>query len=249
MSNIALIFASGIGSRMRSTIGPKQFLEVENRPLLVYTLERFQNHENIDQIYLVVRASRGDFARKLIVDYGITKAKVVEDSDSDKLTAHATIINGLEHMKKDGVRDNDTVLIHDGVRPIVNSVAIDRNIEDVEEYGSSITYVPASETVARSLDGESIESVTVRSEMVILQAPQAFRFGDAYHVNQQAKKDDLVGKVVDQAELNRHYGRKLHLTEGLKGNVKITVPLDFVYFEFLVKSGKYELIIRGENVF
>jgi 4-diphosphocytidyl-2-methyl-D-erithritol synthase len=248
MSNIALIFASGIGSRMRSTVGPKQFLQVKNKPLLVYTLERFESYQNIDKIYLVVRQSREEYTRELIKEHKLRKIRLVVDKDSDKLTAHASIINGLVHMKKDGINDDDIVLIHDGVRPIIDNDTLDRNIEDTEEYGSSITFIPASETVARSLDGKGIESVTVRSEMVILQAPQAFKFGTAYELNQRAIKDGIVGTVVDQAELNRRYGKNLHLTEGLKGNVKITVPLDFTYFEFLVESGKYELILRGETV-
>ena len=102
--------------------------------------------------------------------------------------------------------------------------------------------------MAQSLDKESIDKVTVRDEMFILQAPQTYRFEDAYDLNQRAIEDGIVGQVVDQAELNRHYGKTLYLSEGLHGNVKITFPLDFTYFVLLVKSGNYKEIIEGITV-
>lgn len=249
MSNYALIFASGIGSRMRSTVGPKQFMEVEGKPILIYTLERFDQHEKIDGIYLVVRKSKEDLVKGFIEKFGLQKiTRIVTDDDKEKLTAHSSILNGVMEMKRDGVKNDDLVLIHDGVRPIIDTQTISHCITTAKREGNAITSMPATETVAYKGENGTVGEVTVRDNIIILQAPQTFKFSDAYDVNMRAIDDGIVGTVVDQAELNRHYGKTLHAIEGLKGNVKITVPLDFAYFEFLVTSGKYEAVMNGETV-
>ncbi|HVX24111.1 MAG TPA: IspD/TarI family cytidylyltransferase [Candidatus Saccharimonadales bacterium] len=247
--NYALIFASGVGSRMRSTVGPKQFLEVKGKPLLVYTLERFQTHKQIDGIYLVVRKSKEVLAKSLIEEFSLSKVQhIVTDDDEGELSAHASILNGIMEMKLHGVQDDDVVLIHDGVRPILDEGSIAKCIATAKKMGNAITCMPAQETIAYKEGDDRIGEVTHRDNMIILQAPQAFQFKDAYDVNVKSLEDGIVGSVVDQAELHRHYGNELYTIEGLKGNVKITVPLDFTYFEFLVESKKYYHIIKGETV-
>ena len=249
MSNYALIFASGVGSRMRSTIGPKQFLEVKGKPILIYTLERFDQHEKIDGIYLVIRKSKEAHMRSLLEEFPIKKLKyIVTDDDHDTLSAHASILNGIMTMKREGVQDDDLVLVHDGVRPIIDDSTIAHNVRVAGTHGNAITCMAAQETIAYKGDDDTIGDVTKRDDMIILQAPQTFTFKTAYDLNIRSLDDGIVGTVVDQAELNRHYGNELHMVEGLKGNVKITVPLDFTYFEFLVESGKYEHVIKGEIV-
>jgi len=249
MSNYVLVFASGVGSRMRSTVGPKQFLEVNDKPILIYTLERFAQHKEIDGIYLVVRKSKEAYVKKLIEDFAIEKFRlIVTDDDEDDLSAHASILNGIMKMKLDGVKNDDLVLIHDGVRPIIDEKTISDCIATATKFGNAITSMPAHETIAHKSGEHGIGEVTKRDDMIILQAPQTFRFEDAYEVNLKALEDGMVGKFVDQAELNRHYGKELNAIEGLKGNVKITVPLDFTYFEFLVQSKKYYKVIKGESI-
>jgi len=243
--NVAVIFAGGIGSRMRNTTGPKQFMEVLGKPILIYTLERFEKHKDIDKIYIVVTETHIDETKALIKKFKIDKiANIVAGGDS----AHASIINGIEAVKQDGANDDDIILFHDGVRPIIDSKTIENNIRVAKLYGNAITSIPAFETVAISANKETVDSVTVRDDSYILQAPQTYRFKDAYELNQRAIKDKIVGKVVDQAELNRRYNKKLYLVEGMRGNVKITVPLDFAYFEFLVTSGNYSHLLKGDVI-
>lgn len=249
MSNFALIFASGVGSRMRSTIGPKQFLEVKGKPILIYTLERFDQHEKIDGIYLVIRKSKEAYMRSLLEKFPIKKLEyIVTDDDHDALSAHSSILNGIMTMKREGVQDDDLVLVHDGVRPIIDDTTITHSVRTASTHGNAITCMAAHETIAYRGEDDTIGDVTKRDDMIILQAPQTFKFKTAYDLNIRSLDDGIVGTVVDQAELNRHYGNELHMIEGLKGNVKITVPLDFTYFEFLVDSGKYEHVIKGEVV-
>lgn len=243
--NIAVIFAGGVGSRMRNTTGPKQFMEVLGKPILIYTLERFEKHKDIDKIFVVVNETHINETKELVKKFKIDKVcDVVAGGDS----AHASIVNGIEAAKADGANDNDIIMFHDGVRPIIDSKTIENNIRIANLYGNAITSIPAFETVALSSDKEMVDSVTIRDNSFILQAPQTYKFGDAYELNQRAIKDDIVGKVVDQAELNRHYDKPLYLVDGMRGNVKITVPLDFAYFEFLVTSGNYTHLLKGDVI-
>jgi len=245
MNNIAIIFAGGEGTRMRYKNGPKQFMTVKRKTILQYTLECFENHEEIDEIYLVVKESCIDNAKKICLKAKLKKIRaIVAGGDS----AHASIIEGIQSAKQHGAQDDDIVLFHDGVRPIIDKRTISKCIYSVKQHGSGICSLAAYETPAKSKDGKMIDEIIVRSEMYVLQAPQAFLFGNAYELNMRSIKDGFVGKVVDQAELHKKYGKTIHLIEGLRGNVKITVPLDFTYFEYLVISGKYNRIMRGEIV-
>lgn len=244
--SVAVIFAGGVGSRMGHSDGPKQFIEVNGKPILVYTLEHFENNENIDAIYISVIESHIKHTKGLINSYGITKVRdIVAGGD----TAHESIYNGLKAARNDLDNDEGTVvLIHDGVRPIINKKIIESSIEAVNEFGSSISSIPAFETIAESLDGgNSVEKVTNRNLMYVLQAPQAFKLYTIHDVNHRALEDGVMGTFIDQAHMMNHYGYDLHMTEGFRGNVKITIPIDLAYFKFLLDSGEFKNV-TGEPI-
>jgi 2-C-methyl-D-erythritol 4-phosphate cytidylyltransferase len=243
--NVAIIFAGGIGSRMRSRIGPKQYMPVQGKPIIIYTLERFDSHEEIDAIFVVAAKTKVSTVKNLVQEHGIKKVVEVVAGGA---SAHESVVNGLFAIKKHGVADSDIVLVHDGVRPIISGELISKNIHSAKSHGNAITSLPAFETAAHSSDGLNIDTIPKRNEMYTLQAPQTFTFGEAFELNCRAIDDNLLGEFVDQAELNQHYGRGLFLVSGSRGNAKITVPLDLLYFEFLVTSGKYNEIINDEIV-
>ena len=134
--NIGIIFAGGIGERMHSKDRPKQFLEIHNKPIIVHTIEHFENNELIDDVIVVCVEEWIDYFNELIYKFGLTKIKkVVGGGKSGQLS----IYNGL-CAAKELVGDEDAVvLIHDGVRPLINSQLLTKNIENVKKYGSSIT--------------------------------------------------------------------------------------------------------------
>ncbi|MDR1711100.1 MAG: 2-C-methyl-D-erythritol 4-phosphate cytidylyltransferase [Propionibacteriaceae bacterium] len=231
MTTLAIVFAAGLGTRA-NTDPPKQFATVRSKPVLAHTLQRLDSHPQIDAIYLVAPAAHLAQAAALATP---KVRQVVPGGDS----AHASIICGLEAARPDA-SDDDIVLFHDGVRPVIDAATITRCVASVRDFGSAITSIPAYETVAESSDGEWVDSVTVRSQTYILQAPQAFRFGHAYALNQRAVADQIVGQVVDQAELNRRYGYRVHLVPGLRGNTKLTTAYDLEVFAALAEAGVYE---------
>lgn len=244
--NIVAIFAGGTGSRMGHPDGPKQFLEVNNKPIIVYTLEHFQNHKDIDAIYISCIDGHIPYMKGLVSTYGLSKVKsIVKGGDS----AQESIYNSLQAAVEDPDNSGEeTVMIHDGVRPIINNRLINDNISSVRKYGSAVSSIHAFETVAQSVDeGKTVDRVTARELMYILQAPQSFKLRNIYEINHQALEDGLMGQFIDQAHMMNHYGQELHMIEGFRGNVKITVPLDFAYFKFLVESGEFKNV-TGEAI-
>jgi len=232
---IAIVFAGGVGSRMVSAEVPKQFMEVQGRPVLVHTLEHFQQHHRVDAIYMACLPDYLDHAWDIVRRFGITKVRAITAGGA---TAQNSIMNAMRCALADGVSERAVALIHDGVRPVINAGLISDNIASAEEHGNAITAIPCFETIAMSLDGAStVDNVTQRELMYVLQAPQTFRLGEAYHVNTRSMEDGLLGKFIDQAHVMQHYGAKLHMVPGFRGNVKLTTDFDLLQFRLLVDSG------------
>jgi D-ribitol-5-phosphate cytidylyltransferase len=241
---VAIIFAGGVGTRMNGHGTPKQFMEVDGKPILIHTCEHFEHHPQVDGIYLACLVDYIDQARQLGETFGISKLCGITPGG---LSAQMSILSALRMARDDGVPEGATALIHDGVRPVINQELISRNIESVRRHGSGITAIPCFETIARSLDGaRTIDCVTQRDLMYVLQAPQSFRLGEILRVNERSVADSLAGRFVDQADLMHHYGRPLHMVEGFRGNVKITTGFDFLQFRLLMDSSEYAAVIGRE---
>lgn len=243
---VAVIFAGGSGSRMNHPDGPKQFIHVNGKPIIVYTLEHFSSHSEIDAIYIACLEDRLRYMEQLVDKYHVGKVEQIVKAGS---SAQESIYNGLKAAMQDKRNGKDTcVLIHDSVRPIINKKLISDNIDAVRKYGSAISSISAFETVARSLDGgETVDNVENRNHMYVLQAPQSFRLRDIYLANCRSVDEGTMGKFIDQAHMMSHYGRDLRMIDGFRGNVKITVPLDLAYFTFLIESGEF-INVTGENI-
>ena len=232
---IAVVFAGGVGSRMRSAQQPKQFLPVLGRPVLVHTLEHFQRHAEVGAVYLSCIEALIDEAWALVERFGLDKVKRIVPGGT---SAQRSIYNGALSAQEDGVPDDAVALVHDGVRPLINADLITRNIDTARAHGSAVTAIPCFETIARSVDAAvTVEDVTLRDEMHVLQAPQTFRLGELVRANKWAEDEGLLGAFVDQAQLMRHRGEKLRLVPGLRGNVKLTTDLDLLQFRLLAESG------------
>ncbi len=217
----ALIFAGGTGRRMNTRSKPKQFLEIHGKPVIIYTLEHFEYHEEINNIVIVCIKEWMDELRGLLKRYGITKVKTVVPGGA---TGHDSIYCGLTAMK-DFASDDDIVLIHDGVRPLINAELISMNIEAVKKYGNAITCEPVRESTVRSRDGMTIEDIPPRDEMYTAKAPQSFYYGDILHLYEQSCKDGC--KCIDSSHLCSLYHKPMHMVKSTTNNMKITEPADY----------------------
>ncbi len=227
--NIALIFAGGTGNRMNTVSRPKQFLELQGKPIIIYTLELFDNHPMIDGIVVVCLESWISFLEKQIKKFEITK---VVDVVPGGETGQGSIYNGLAaaESKFDG---DSIVLIHDGVRPLIKEQTITDNINAVREYGNCITCVPATETfVVRQKDGAL--DIPSRNDSLIARAPQSFILKDILAAHLQAQSDG-INNFIDSCTMMSHYGHEMHTIIGPMENIKITTPTDFFIFRAMVE--------------
>lgn len=217
----ALIFAGGTGKRMNTRSKPKQFLEMHGKPIIIYTLEHFEYHEQIDDIVIVCVKDWIGELKSLLDRYGIMKVKMIIAGGE---TGHNSIYLGLKAME--GITgEQDIVLIHDGVRPLINEELITLNIEAVKKYGSAITCEPARESTVRSVDGENIIEVPLRAQMYTAKAPQSFYYGRILHLYEKAYQDGI--RSIDSAHLCSIYQEPMHIVLSTKNNMKITEPSDF----------------------
>ena len=230
--NIAVIFAGGTGQRMNTASKLKQFLELHGKPILIYTLENFQNHPQIDGIVLVCLESWIDYCKELLQKYHITKVlKVVPGGNSGQ----ESIFNGLKAVNDVFGEENNIVLIHDGVRPLISEKLITDCIAMVKNKGNAVTVSPAIETILIKNSDGSIGNILKRSDCEMAKAPQCFYLNDIYSCHLKAKvagKDDFI----DSASLMQYYGYKLNAVEGPMENIKITTPADFYIFRAIMDA-------------
>lgn len=229
--NIALIVAAGTGSRMAGADKPKQFLSVNNKPLMVYTIEAFEMHKDINQIVVVTNDGYVEQVKDWCKQYGLNKVKAVVLGGD---TRQGSVFNGLQAIKEIGVKDDDIVLIHDAARPLVSKEIISKNIEACIEFDAVDTVIKANDTIVSSKSGETINDIPNRSELYQSQTPQAFKFGLIYEAHENAKAGKIPN-VTDDAKLVISMGKDVHLVEGNKQNFKVTTPDDLVMLEALLK--------------
>lgn len=231
--NISVIFAGGVGTRMNTKSRPKQFLDLNGKPIIVYTIELFENHPDVDGIIVVCLESWIPFLRKMLKKFEITKVVRIV---SGGVSGQDSIYNGLcaaeDYVKEQG-ESNAIVMIHDGVRPLITEDTITDNIEKVKECGSCITVVPATETFVVTHEDGSLE-LPSRSLCKLARAPQSFYLNDIICAHRRSRKDGLTG-FIDSCSLMSYYGYKLGLIEGPMENIKITTPTDYFVFRAMVE--------------
>ncbi|MCR4639495.1 2-C-methyl-D-erythritol 4-phosphate cytidylyltransferase [Ruminococcus sp.] len=231
MANVAVIFAGGTGQRMNSKTKPKQFLELHGKPILVYTIEHFQKHKDIDGVVLVILESWIDYCKELIEQYRLTKVKAVIAGGD---TGQSSIYNGLSKTAE-LFGDDSVVLIHDGVRPLIDESTITNALECVRKNGNAITVTPAIETVSMIDENCKIVDVVDRSKCFMARAPQCFRLKDILSVHHKAKAEGNK-QFIDSASMMRYYGYDLYTVEGAIENIKITTPSDYYIFRAIVDA-------------
>ena len=221
--NIAAIFAGGVGSRMHSKDRPKQFLTMHGKPIIIHTIEIFEDHPEIDKIVVACVEDWIPYFNKLLVKYNIKKVVRVVPGGS---SGQESIYNALCAAEDVANGENSIVLIDDGVRPLINVQTISDNIQSVKETGSAITSVKVQETVLITDTQNGIEDVPDRSKSRLARAPQSFWLDDVLKAQRQAI-DEGRNDFIDTCSLMQHYGYKMQLIDGPKENIKITTPDDF----------------------
>lgn len=225
--NIALIFAGGTGQRMNTKTRPKQFLELHGKPIILHTIDHFETHPLIDGIAVVCLEDWISQLKSGLAKFRMEKVRWIVPGGE---TCQASIRNGLRALSEDPcVPDDAIVLIHDGVRPLINENTISENISCALRYGNAITVVPATETIINVTEKEEVANILDRNRCMMARAPQTFRLSDIMAAHRKAEADGLTD-MIDSAMLASHYGAALHIVEGPFENIKITTPPDYYVF-------------------
>ncbi len=227
--NIGVIFAGGTGRRMNTVSKPKQFLELNGKPVIIYTLELFDNHPEIDGISVVCLRDWIPYLEKQLRKFEINKVgRIVPGGE----TGQESIYNGLVAAKEEYGEDCN-VLIHDGVRPLITEQTITDNIKAVNEFGNCITCVPATETVVVER-GDERPLIPSRKDTIIARAPQSFRLPEILDAHERARSEGRKD-FIDSCTMMSHYGHRIHTIMGPMENIKITTPTDFFIFRAMVE--------------
>ncbi|MBE6140833.1 MAG: 2-C-methyl-D-erythritol 4-phosphate cytidylyltransferase [Firmicutes bacterium] len=230
--NIAAIFAGGCGVRMGLKELPKQFLEIEGKPIIIRTLEYFENHDEIDEIYIACIENWIDYLKELIEKFDITKVKKIIPGGKSAMDTQYVLLNEI----KKHVEDDSIVLLHDGVRPFITSEVITNNIRCATLNGNAVTSISCNETILVSSDGKKVTSVPIRRETFTGQAPQTFILKDILDAHNTVRKDNPdYNDIVDSCSLYIYLNKDINLVEGNRGNIKVTNPVDVYLLKGLME--------------
>lgn len=228
MANICLLIAGGSGNRMHQNI-PKQFLTVNERPVIVYTLEAFENHPEIDAIAVVCIAGWEQVLWAYAKQFNISKLEHVIPGGKN---GQDSIRNGVYELEKH-YKTNDLVLIHDAIRPMVSAEIISDNIRVAQKYGNAITVIPCAEAMMQTEDGVVSIGSYPRDHLKRTQTPQAFRIGDICDLHRRALEAGITNSVAS-CTLKIEMGEQVYFSSGSEKNIKLTTVEDIDIFKALL---------------
>lgn len=229
--NIAIILSGGVGSRMGLGI-PKQYVEVNGKPILDFCMQTFLLHENIDSIVIVVAPEWKDYVIKNLAKTKPSKPIFYAIPGE---TRQYSILNALKVAKEKCESDNDIVIIHDGARPLVSDELISRCINACQTCDGVMPVIPVKDTTYLSKDGKHIEALLDRNTLWSGQAPEAFKIGKYWKAYESLSHNDLL-KINGSTELAFKAGLQCRMIEGDPMNFKITTPEDLINFERIISQ-------------
>ncbi len=232
--NIGLIIAGGNGKRMNQDI-PKQFINVFEKPVLIYTLESFERHPLIDRIVVVCITGWEGVLSAYAKQYGISKlTKIVKGG----ATAQESIRNGVQAIAQE-YSETDTVIIHDGIRPIIETEVLSDVIATCEQHGNGVTSLPYNEQIFVKTDEYTTRAYIPRDTLRRVQTPQAYRLSALSNAYRRAFEENIgIGPSSYTNTMMVDLGETLYFASGSERNIKLTSPNDLELFKAMLKMNR-----------
>lgn len=234
LMNYAIILAAGVGQRMRNGGLPKQFLKLMGKPIIIYTLEKFEECEEIDKVVVACHGSYIDYMQNLLSMYQLRKTEKVIVGGSNR---QSSVQRGLNTIMEKGGGPEDIVVVHDGVRPLVELSTIRENIRIAKQYGCAVTVHSVTESVVITQSEEvDMENFKKRADTWSMTSPQTFQLGkiaDAYRKIDKMEQDGMP--LLDAAMVYAQTGGKVHLVKEHGVNIKITTPEDYYFLKAMLE--------------
>ncbi|MGN1317442.1 MAG: 2-C-methyl-D-erythritol 4-phosphate cytidylyltransferase [Lachnospirales bacterium] len=229
MKNSVIICAAGVGKRMKSKVA-KQYILLNDRPILSYTIEAFEKSKDICEIIIVTGKEDIDFVKNEIVDkFGFKKVKSITAGGAER---QHSVYNGLKAVSK----DCDIVLVHDGVRPFITEENIHNIIEETKIYNACCLGVKVKDTIKICDENGYINETPKRDKLWAAHTPQSFRYDIIMKAYESAFSEGILG--TDDSMLVERIGVKVKMVEGSYNNIKITTPEDLYMGENILKNIK-----------
>lgn len=225
----AIILSAGKGKRMNSDIS-KQYLEINDKPIIYYTLKTFEE-SNVDEIIIVVGKGDVEYVKKEIIDkYNISKITNIVEGGEER---YDSVINGLEDLN-----DEDLVLIHDGARPLIKIEEINRIIEEVKTSGACIAGMPSKDTIKIVNKEGEVVSTPERKNVWQIQTPQAFDVEIIKLAYKKMREADDKTITDDAMVIEKYTDAKIKVIETSYENIKVTTPEDLIFVEKIIENRK-----------
>lgn len=234
LMNVAMILAGGNGARMKQDI-PKQFLNIYDKPIIVYTMQAFQKHPEVDAILVVCLDGWQEILKAYAHQFNITKLNWVVSGGAN---GQESISNGVAELKRH-CEGKDLVLIHDAIRPNISQEVISNSIAECRLYGSAITVIPCAEAMLlrEAANGTSAKSLVPRDTLARTQTPQVFPLSKLSWAHEEAAKRGIMDSVAS-CTLMVELGETVYFCPGSEKNIKITTTEDIEIFKALLMAGK-----------
>ncbi len=226
--NYVILLAGGIGKRMGADI-PKQFMEVNEKPIIAYTIERFQNNNQIEKIVVVCVKEWIDHLKDIIKKYSLSKVEWIIEGGS---TGHDSIRNGVFFLR-DKIDPDDYIIVHDAVRPILPQRAIDEVIRVAHEKGNASSSIVCHPPIVYTEDFESGITDVDREHVMLTASPQVFRYSLALKCYERAEQEDKHDFTFTSTLLI-HCGERVYFAKGTTCNIKVTKKEDLALFKALL---------------
>ncbi len=231
--NIAIILSGGVGTRMGANV-PKQYIMVEDKPVIIYSIEKFVTSGSIDAFIIALDNQWKDFVDEYVQKMNI-QGPVMYSAPGE--TREHTIYNALKCAKENGYDDDDIVIIHDSVRPMVSKEVIDDCLKGCEDFDAAIATIDVKDTIYMSVADNCITDVPKRSTLHAGQTPEAFKLGKYLKIHDERTYEEICA-VTGGAEFAFRCGLKVYLSKGAEINFKLTTPEDLQRFEQIIKEDK-----------
>ena len=229
-----MIMAGGIGSRMNSPELPKQYLKIEDEPIIVKTIRNFEDFGSFTAGVVCCPIDWIEYTKAMLLENGISSDSISVISGGKN--RNCSVKNGCRFLSENyNITNEDIILTHDAVRPFINSRIIKDNISAVNEFGAANTVMPVYDSIIRSTDSEYLNECVKRDDIYRVQTPQSFRLKELEMVINSLTDDELAS-YTDVASIFHNKGYNVRLVKGSDNNIKITTPFDLAVAQAIIAN-------------
>ena len=229
-----MIMAGGIGSRMNSPELPKQYLKIEDEPIIVKTIRNFEDFGSFTAGVVCCPIDWIEYTKAMLLENGISSDSISVISGGKN--RNCSVKNGCRFLSENyNITNEDIILTHDAVRPFINSRIIKDNVSAVKEFGAANTVMPVYDSIIRSTDGEYLSECVKRDDIFRVQTPQSFKLKELEFVINSLTDDELAN-YTDVASIFYNKGYNVRLVKGSDNNIKITTPFDLAVAQAIIAN-------------